>query len=58
MIKITYLHTLYNREVTQNVFGDIKFIIDNSRPHVLFYSGGHGYRIACEYVRKIEEVGE
>jgi len=56
MMKITYYHGGYRRDITDNVFDGIKFVMDNDRPHVKFHSSGHGYMVPCEDVRKIEEV--
>lgn len=50
-MKITYFNTLYKRNSTINVFGDITFV--NGR--VEFASCGHSYSIEMEYIIKIEE---
>jgi len=58
MMQITFFHTLYNKEVTHKVFGDIKFVYLNNRSYIRYCHMGHGCEVACEYVRKIEEVEE
>lgn len=49
-MKITYYNTLYKREVKLFVAGKVEF--KNGEAH--FSSGGHGYAVPLEYVRKIE----
>ena len=53
-MRIRYYHTLYKREATMNVFGDIKF--EDGR--AVFKSGGHGYAIEMEYIIRIEPIEE
>lgn len=48
-MKITYYDSLYKREVTSIVCGEIVF----KDGAVNFSSGGHRYRIELQYVRKI-----
>lgn len=50
-MKITYINTLYNHEITRYVAGDITFNDDR----VEFASGGHKYSVAIRYIIKIEK---
>lgn len=52
-MKITYFSTLYKRNVTAIVFGEIKFTMDG---HIQFYSMGHGYELRLNQVKKIELI--
>lgn len=52
--RITFFHTLYQKEVTWMAFGAIRF--EDGR--IVFHSGGHGYAVEFEYVRSIEPVKE
>ena len=56
MVKITYYYTLYKREITRIVAGDIAFKTTESNSYVIFHSGGHGYQIETKYIRKIEPL--
>ena len=49
-MKITYFHTLYKKEVTANVCGEIEF----KDRMAWFSSGGHYYAVEVKYIRKIE----
>lgn len=51
-MKIRYFHTLYQREVTDNVFGKIR--IENGK--AIFASMGHMHAIELEYVISIEPL--
>ena len=52
-MKITYFHTLYNRNVTK-ITDEIKFLEDGT---AVFFSGGHGYLVRIDRIRKIEKIG-
>ena len=51
-MRVIYFHTLYKREVSDIVAGDIKFDDDG----VTYSAGGHRYHIEYRYIRKIELV--
>ena len=53
-MKIRYFNTLYQREMTMDVAGNIQF--EDGR--AIFASGGHRYAIELEYVIAIEPVRE
>lgn len=53
-MKITYFHTLYQREVTEFIRdGEIVF----RGGYAYFHAGGHGYAIELIYIRSIESLG-
>lgn len=51
-MKITFWHTLYKRECTYNVCGNITF----KDGRAVFNSGGHGVAIESEYIISIEPL--
>ena len=51
-MRIRYYHTLYKREVTENVGGDIKF--EDGR--AVLCSMGHRYAVELERVIAIEPI--
>lgn len=52
MLKITYYHTLYKRDVTDIVCGGIEF----KNGYVVFSSSGHKYAVGLVYVKAIEPL--
>lgn len=50
-MKVTYKHTLYNREVTVHTAGEILF----KEKGIEFNSMGRGQFVEYEYIVKIEE---
>lgn len=51
-MKITYFHTLYKRNVTCNVAGNIEF----KDGYANFAAGGHRYSVGIEYIVAIENA--
>lgn len=52
MIKITYFHTLYKKNVTSIVFGDIEF----KDGQVYFSASGHRYAVLVEHIVSIQKI--
>lgn len=55
-MRITWFNTLYKRETSCNVFGDINFGMNGGAFGATFKSGGRGYFVHAEYIIKIEHV--
>lgn len=53
-MRIVYFDTLYSRESSMNVFGEINF----ENGEVKFASGGHKYAIPVEQMIRIEKIGD
>lgn len=51
-MRVIYFDTLYERESSMFVAGDIEFKEDA----IVFASMGHRYRIETKYIRRIEKV--
>lgn len=53
--KITYYHTLYKKDITCIVCGAVEFHYTD-HAYVTFKSGGHGYLVDTQYIKKIEPI--
>ena len=55
--KITYYHTLYKRDVTDIVCGEIQFH-HTDHTYVTFKSAGHGVLVDAQYIKSIEPMDD
>lgn len=51
--KITFYHTLYKKDITMIATGTIQFRYTN-HTYATFKSGGRGYIVDAQYIKKIE----